>query len=147
MSAPRRRKEQIMNNVCLIGNFVADPQRYEGTSRSGNNYVRCTFTLAVQRTQTETDFIRCICFDKVANSTMKHMHKGDRAAITGSIRTGSYVNKDGQRVYTTDVSAYTVEFLSTPKGTTNDRDGGLDNGDGGFDESQAFMAFEDDIVF
>ena len=136
-----------MNSVQLIGRMVDDPQRFDGVSKKGNDYVRVTFTLAVPRIGNETDFIRVICFDKVANSTMKHTHKGDRVAVVGAIRTGSYNNKEGRKVYTFDVAAVNVEFLSTPKGTTNDRDGGLDNGDRGFDESQAFMPFEEEILF
>lgn len=95
-----------MNTVMLIGRLTADPE-----ARESQNGTVASFTLAVDRQKGEADFIRCVAFGKTAENVMKYSGKGLRAAVQGSIRTGSYTNKNGDKVYTTDVNAFRVEFL------------------------------------
>lgn len=100
-----------MNKVLLIGRLTADPQvRY-----TQDNMAIARYTLAVDRRSkdNETDFISCIAFGKTAEFTEKYYHKGMKVAITGHIQTGSYTNKDGKKVYTTDVIVDESEFCES----------------------------------
>ena len=98
-----------MNNVVLIGRLTKDPE----TRYSGETAVT-TFTLAVDRPMSKdktADFIRIVTFGKTAELCEKYLAKGRQIAIQGRIQTGSYEDKDGKRVYTTDVVADRVQFL------------------------------------
>lgn len=98
-----------MNSVTLIGRLTKDPDL--SYTQSGNAV--CKFTLAIGRQRSEgTDFIRIIAWNKVAENCNKYLAKGSQVGIQGRIQTGSYKNSDGQTVYTTDVIANNVEFLS-----------------------------------
>ena len=138
-----------MNSVSLIGRLVDDPIINQGTDKYGKPYTRAYFTLAVNRnaSASEADFIRVTCFGRVAEATAKYQHKGNQVGVNGSIRTGKYTDKDGRTIHTVDVNAITVDFLAAPKGQSNDRDGGVERNDGGWDESQAFSPFDEDIMF
>lgn len=98
-----------MNNVVLIGRLTKDPEmRYSGETAV------TTFTLAVNRPMSKdktADFIRIVTFGKTAELCEKYLAKGRQIAIQGRIQTGSYEDKDGKRVYTTDVIADRVQFL------------------------------------
>ena len=98
-----------MNNVVLIGRLTKDPEtRYSGET------VVTTFTLAVDRPISKdkaADFIHIVTFGKTAELCEKYLAKGRQVAIQGRIQTGSYEDKDGKRVYTTDVIADRVQFL------------------------------------
>lgn len=97
-----------MNRVILTGRTTSD---IEIKSAGEHTYTR--FNLAVSRVKgNESDFIACQAWNKTAELLQKHVSKGDRIGIEGCIRTGSY-EKDGRRVYTTDVVVEKVEFLST----------------------------------
>lgn len=100
-----------MNNVCLVGRLTKDPSlRYSG---QGTAITR--FTLAVDRIKKgETDFLNCVCFNKTAENVANHLAKGRLVGIQGSIQTGSY-EKDGAKVYTTDIIANTVQYLDRAK--------------------------------
>ena len=99
-----------MNNVALLGRLTKDPEvRYTG----GENLAVARFTLAIDDGWGEkkrTNFIPVTAFGKTAENCEKYLHKGDRAGVTGKIQTGSY-EKDGRKVYTTDVIADRVEFF------------------------------------
>ncbi len=98
-----------MNNTVLIGRLTKDPE----TRYSGETAVT-TFTLAVDRPMSKdktADFIRIVTFGKTAELCEKYLAKGRQIAIQGRINTGSYEDKDGRRVYTTDVVAERVKFL------------------------------------
>ena len=94
------------NHVSLAGNLTRDPE----VKFSQNNLAICKFSLAVngstgkgdQRKDT-CEFINCIAFGKTAEVMEKYLHKGDAIMVHGSIKTGSYENKQGQKVYTTEV--------------------------------------------
>ena len=108
-----------MNRVILIGRLTRDPEiRY---SQSGDNMAIGRFTLAVDRRgrrdggneQQTADFIGCVCFGKQAEFAEKYLKQGTKIAVTGRIQTGSYTNKDGQKVYTTDVVLDDIEFAES----------------------------------
>ena len=102
-----------MNNVNLIGNLTRDPElRY---STGANQTAICRFTIAVNDgygDRQRTSFIPIVVFGKQAENCDRYLAKGRRVAITGRIQTGSY-EKEGRTVYTTDVIASNVEFLSS----------------------------------
>ena len=102
-----------MNSVSLIGRLTRDPDvRYS----AGSQTAVARFTLAVDRQRAAregeptADFISIVCFGKTAELVEKYITKGRQVGVTGRIQTGSY-DKDGQRIYTTDVIADRVEFL------------------------------------
>ena len=102
-----------MNCVILIGNLTRDPEtRY---STGANQTAICRFSIAVNDgygDQQKTSFIPIVVFGKQAENAEKYLAKGSKVAVDGRIQTGSY-EKDGQKVYTTDVIASKVEYLST----------------------------------
>ena len=109
-----------MNEVVLIGRLVRDPEiRY-----TNSQMAICTFTLAVDRPYSRNrqegtptaDFIRITVWDRQAENCSRYLTKGRQVAIQGRIQTGSYVNRDGQTVYTTDVVANRVEFIGNRGG-------------------------------
>ena len=103
-----------MNKVFLIGRLTRDPElRY-----TSSNIPSVRFTLAVNRTfqnqngEREADFINIVAWRNQAENVKKYVTKGSLVAVEGRIQTGSY-EKDGQRVYTTDVVADSVQFLES----------------------------------
>ena len=100
-----------MNNVVLIGRLTKDPElKYIPQSETAV----ANFTLAVDRPMAKektADFIRIVAFGKTAELCEKYLAKGRQVGIQGRIQTGSYENKNGDKVYTTDVIAERVEFL------------------------------------
>lgn len=96
-----------MNKVFLIGRLTKDAE----VRRSGDTVI-AKFTLAVDRRfkRDETDFINCTAFGKTAEFIEKYFSKGSKAVIEGRIQTGSYTNKEGKKVYTTDVVVEVVDF-------------------------------------
>ena len=104
--------QKKVNKVNLIGRLTREPEiRYAQTE---NATAVARFTLAVDRKynreESSADFISCVSFGKYAEVAEKYFHKGTKIAITGRIQTGSYTNKDGVRVYTTDVVIEEQEF-------------------------------------
>lgn len=97
-----------MNVVTLIGNMVREPDlRY---TQSGKAVLK--FTLAVNRMKRdEADFINCIAWEKAAELIATYVTKGKPLAVSGRIQTGSYEDKTGRRVYTTDVIVNDFQFL------------------------------------
>lgn len=102
-----------MNKVIEIGRLTADPDVRTGA----NDTQIAKYTLAVPRRgkKDEADFINCVCFGKSAEFAEKYLHKGTKIAITGRIQTGSYENKEGKKVYTTDVIVEEHEFVESKK--------------------------------
>ncbi len=105
-----------MNIVVLMGRLTKDPDvRY---SQGDNSLAIARYTLAVDRRrgrssqgdQQTADFISCVAFGKSAEFAEKYLHKGTKICIRGRIQTGSYTNKDGVKVYTTDVVIDDQEF-------------------------------------
>lgn len=98
-----------MNEVQLIGRLTKDPERIAAQS------TMCRFTLAVDRRSKDggADFIPCKVFGKTADFVLNYLQKGRKVAVIGRIQTGSYTNKDGATIYTTDVVANSVEFCDS----------------------------------
>ena len=99
-----------MNKVVLTGRLVRDPEiRY---STGEQNKAIAKYTLAVNRSfdHGKADFINCVAFGKAAEFAEKYFKKGNKVDVSGRIQTGCYTNKDGQKVYTTDVVVEEHEF-------------------------------------
>lgn len=104
-----------MNKVCICGRLTKDPEvRY---SQGENSTAVARFTLAVDRRikkeNDNADFITCVAFGKTAEFIEKYFTKGMKMNLTGRITTGSYTNKEGQKVYTTDVTVEEAEFAES----------------------------------
>jgi len=108
-----------MNKVILLGRLTRDPEvRY---SQGEQAMAIARFSIAVDRRRTSNsqegqptaDFINCVAFGRLGEFAEKYLKKGTKIALTGRIQTGSYTNKDGQRVYTTDVVAEEIEFAES----------------------------------
>ena len=111
-----------MNKVQLVGRLTRDPEiRY---SQGENATATARFSVAVNRRfknaegNYDADFINCVTFGKSAEFVEKYFKKGMAIGLTGRIQTGSYTNKDGQKVYTTDVVVEETEFVES-KGASN----------------------------
>lgn len=103
-----------MNSCVLIGRTTRDID----LRRTGNGTAVASFTLAVNRDfktndGQEADFIQCVAWKKTAELLEQYVHKGDRIAVNGSIRTRNYEDSHGRTVYVTEVLVNHVEFLET----------------------------------
>ena len=107
-----------MNFVGLMGRLCKDPETRYSTGDSPMAVSR--YTLAVDRRgkKDEADFISCIAFGKSGEFAEKYFRKGMRVLVSGHIRTGSYTNKEGKKVYTTDVVVDNQEFAESKKEST-----------------------------
>ena len=118
-----------MNKVILMGRLTRDPEvRY---SQGENNLAIARYTLAVdrrfQRNSDQTaDFISCVAFGKAAAFAETWFKQGIKVAVTGRIQTGSYTNKDGAKVYTTEVVIEEQEFAES-KNAASPNGGGVPN--------------------
>lgn len=98
-----------MNSVELVGNLTKDPElRY-----TKDNIAVASFNIAINRINEGVDFIPIKVFNKQAENCKKYLTKGSKVAIEGSIRTGSYEKEDGTKIYTTEIMANRVHFLSS----------------------------------
>ena len=139
-----------MNNVVLIGRLANEP---ELSYTSNNQTAVCRFTLAVSRMRRDdpADFIRITVWGKQAENCDRYLSKGRQAAIHGRIQTGSYTNRDGAKVYTTEVVANSVEFLGSvqaSEGQPTTAPTAAPAQQSLYDDMpEAFQAAEDDIPF
>lgn len=138
-----------MNKVILMGRLTRDPDiRVSNTADRQITVAR--YTLAVDRrgkkddnAQT-ADFISCVAFDRAAEFAEKYLHQGTKVLVTGRIQTGSYTNRDGQKVYTTDIMIEEQEFCESkgivekPSPNTSVGDGFMNLPDGMDDEGLPF---------
>lgn len=138
-----------MNQVTLIGRLTKDVElRY----MEGSNMANANFTLAVDRGLSKdkkqeaeskgwptADFIRVVVWGKQAENCSNFLAKGRLVGIAGKIQTGSYTNKDGQKVFTTDVVANNVEFLEWGEKNNNTASGSYD--------TTGFTPTDEDIPF
>ena len=108
-----------MNRVILMGRLTRDPEvRYSQGERS---MAIARYTLAVDRRgrrnqdngEQSADFINCVAFDRAGEFAEKYFRQGMRVLVSGRLQTGSYVNKDGQKVYTTDVVVEEQDFAES----------------------------------
>ena len=130
-----------MNNVVLIGRLTKDPELAYGGQNS--DIAVCRFTLAVDRpTQDKAaDFIRIVVFRKQAENAKQYLAKGRQCAVEGRIQTGRYKDREGKTVYTTDVVANRVEFLTKPNS------GGHQEEQGSESVTDAFIGVDEDLPF
>lgn len=111
-----------MNKVILMGRLTRDPEvRY---SQGESSLAIARFTLAVDRRfkrqgEADADFISCVAFGKTAEHAEKYYRQGLKIAVVGRIQTGSYTNKEGQKVYTTDVVVEESEFAESKGSSEN----------------------------
>ena len=103
-----------MNKVILTGRTTKDIDLRYSTGQKQTAIAR--FTLAVNRYRKDdgADFISCVAFGKTAENMDRYVHKGDKVGIIGHIQTGSY-EKDGRKIYKTDVIVEETEFLSSQR--------------------------------
>ena len=114
-----------MNKAILMGRLTRDPEiRY---TQGDNPMCIARYTLAVDRRfnrnagndGNNADFIPCVCFGKTAEFVEKYLKKGTKMAVTGRIQTGSYTNRDGVKVYTTEVVVEDQEFAESKNASGN----------------------------
>lgn len=106
-----------MNKVMLMGRLTREPNVRYIADRNGEQMAVARYTLAVDRRrrgqENEADFIRCVAFGRGGEFTEKYLHQGTKICVIGRIQTGSYTNKDGQKVYTIDVVVEDQEFAES----------------------------------
>ena len=139
-----------MNKVILMGRLTRDPEVRYGAGENSTAVAR--YTIAVDRRfkrdgEHNADFIGCVAFGRNAEFAEKYLRQGTKIVLTGRIQTGSYTNRDGQKVYTTDIVVEEQEFAenkaagnggqnnySKPSAATSDTDGFMTIPDGIDDE-------------
>ena len=106
-----------MNKTQLIGNLVSDVEFKQSASGTGVARLRLAVRRNFKNQQNEydSDFINCVAFGKTAEMIFKYFNKGSKIAVDGRIQTGSYDNKQGQRVYTTDIVIENFYFIESRK--------------------------------
>ncbi len=139
-----------MNRVILMGRLTRDPDiRYSQSAEDSMAIAR--FTLAIDRRgsrnnqnseQQTADFIHCVAFKGIAEVIEKYVHQGTKVAIQGRIHTGSYTNKEGQKIYTTDVIVDDFEFSESKSNSS----GNSGEGAGVSPADDGFMSIPDDCV-
>ena len=121
-----------MNRVILMGRLTRDPDVRYSQGGEGSMAV-ARYTLAVDRRRTRgnesgneqtADFINCVAFDRAGEFAEKYLKQGTKIAITGRIQTGSYTNKDGNKVYTTEVVVEEQEFAESKSASAGSDNGG-----------------------
>ena len=146
-----------MNKVILMGRLTREPDVRYSQNADGSMAV-ARYTLAVDRrrgrnsdNEQSADFISCVAFGRSGEFAEKYLHQGTKIVVTGRIQTGSYTNKDGQRVYTTDVVVEEQEFAESKSAAASN---GGDSSDAAYtparqETSQAagdgFMAIPDGV--
>lgn len=135
-----------MNKVILMGRLVREPEvRY---TIGENQTAIARYTLAVDRRfnkeEQSADFISCVAFGKNGEFAEKYLHKGTKITIVGRIQTGSYTNKDGQKVYTTDVVVEEQEFAES-KNASGSNNGGSNASQQSDSAGDGFMNIPDGI--
>ena len=108
-----------MNNVILMGRLCKDPQIRKTEGENATTIARLTLAVDRRGRRTEgqqtADFINCIAFGKGAEFADKYLRQGTKIVTRGHIQTGSYTNRDGVKVYTTDVIADEIEFAESKR--------------------------------
>lgn len=144
-----------MNKVILMGRLTRDPEvRY---SQGAEPLAIARYTLAVDRrfrkrdagdSEQTADFISCVAFGKNGEFAEKYLRQGIKIVITGRIQTGSYTNKDGNKVYTTEVVVEEHEFAESKAASDNSGNGGYHSEDRpapGNASAEGFMSIPEGI--
>ena len=121
-----------MNKVILMGRLTREPDVRYSQNADGSMAI-ARYTLAVDRRRSRNsgagddqtaDFIGCVAFARAAEFAEKYFHQGTKLVVTGRIQTGSYTNRDGQKVYTTEVIVEDQEFAESKNAASGNSDGG-----------------------
>jgi len=140
-----------MNKVILMGRLTRDPDVRQSQNAEATKVAR--FTLAVDRRftrnaqdgQQTADFIGCVAFGKTAEFIEGYCHQGTKLVVTGRIQTGSYTNKDGAKVYTTDVVVEETEFAESKAAASNNGSGATNGRPSPSEASGGFMNIPDGV--
>lgn len=110
-----------MNKFIGIGRLVRDPEIRFSQGKNGEKVCVARFTLAIDRKskvkagEQNCDFLNCIAFGKTAEFVEKYLKMGIKISTEGQVRTSSYTNKEGKKIYTTDIVADSIEFVESKK--------------------------------
>lgn len=119
-----------MNKAILMGRLTRDPNvRYSPGNNTQESVCVARYTLAVDRRgskegQQSADFISCVAFGRAGEFAEKYLRQGTKIAVCGRIQTGSYTNRDGQKVYTTDVVVEEQDFAESKRESERAQQGG-----------------------
>lgn len=133
-----------MNRFNGIGRLTKEPDMRS----TANGTSVCTFTIAINRRfktegQQQADFIPIVAWGKTADICAKYLHKGSQVAVCGSVQTRTYDDKNGNKVYVTEINAEEVQFLSK---SNNEAESGSISSQSGF-ESQMMPVEDEDVPF
>ena len=138
-----------MNKVILMGRLTRDPEVRYGTGENSTAVAR--YTIAVDRrfkrdSERNTDFIGCVAFGRNAEFAEKYLCQGTKIVLTGRIQTGSYTNRDGQKVYTTDIVVEEQEFAESKAAAAgNSGQGNYSRSSSAHSDANEFMTIPDNI--
>lgn len=121
-----------MNKAILMGRLTRDPEIRTSQTAQGEDLKIVRYTLAVDRPkkqegQQSADFISCVGFGHAAEFAEKYLRQGTKILASGRIQTGSYTNKEGVKVYTTEIVLESQEFAESKKAGENQETGGADD--------------------
>lgn len=133
-----------INNVTLVGNMTRDPE----LRRTVTGKAVTTFTLALNRIKPssdgqQVDYISCVVWDKIAESTAQYCSKGSKVGVKGHLQSRTYDNAQGQKVYVTEVVCEQVDFINTRNQENNNQPQQVENNP--FD--QGFNIMDEDLPF
>ena len=138
-----------MNKVILMGRLTRDPEVRYGAGENSTAVAR--YTIAVDRRfkrdgEQNADFIGCVAFGRNAEFAEKYLCQGTKIVLTGRIQTGSYTNRDGQKVYTTDIVVEEQEFAESKAATAgNGGQGNYSRSSSAPSDANGFMNIPDGI--
>ena len=117
----------MLNRALLVGRLTRDPE----LRRTGSGKAVTSFNLAVERNfksdDQEADFINCVCWGKIAENTERYCSKGSMVSVDGRIQTRNYDDKNGKKVYITEVLVNSISFLDKLEQNTSDFNKGVTN--------------------
>ena len=137
-----------MNKIILMGRLTRDPEVRYGTGE--NSTAAARYTIAVDRRfkrdgEQSADFISCVTFGRNAEFAEKYLRQGTKIVLTGRIQTGSYTNRDGQKVYTTDIVVEEQEFAENKAAASNGGQGNYSRPSAAPSDADGFMNIPDGI--
>ena len=137
-----------MNKVILMGRLTRDPEVRYGSGENSTAVAR--YTIAVDRRfkrdgEQNADFIGCVAFGRNAEFAEKYLRQGTKIVLTGRIQTGSYTNRDGQKVYTTDIVVEEQEFAESKAAASNGGQGNYSRPSAAPSDADGFMNIPDGI--
>ena len=137
-----------MNKVILMGRLTRDPEVRYGAGENSTAVAR--YTIAVDRRfkrggEQSADFIGCVAFGRNAEFAEKYLRQGTKIVLTGRIQTGSYTNRDGQKVYTTDIVVEEQEFAESKTAAGNGGQNNYSRPSAATSDTDGFMTIPDGI--